>query len=442
MGEKFSQPQQAPERVVELIAARLKRHRSWDWGLALLPLAAALLYVPIFLHAAGFIGLESALLASAAVLAATLLLLVAVAAKSRPARARVARLIDSKVGGKERFLTLATSDPARLPPSLRDRLRAQASGLVQRLNVKVHFPYRVKRSFWLSLAAGIAFLVLFHLFFELYLRAGGRAEALAELAQGLAQDSRLAGFASRLEALLRKLEDPNLKPEEKQSLIEQMRQQIGEEKASQQDRSTKESLERAERALEGLERGSENKGQGEGGGGIGTNLKQDGAGEGKQSKGDGEGRGERAALAQKEKQDGNPMKPSKGEEKEPRQAGKGAGESQKQEPNTRRESEGAERGEMAGKGGKTREGEVPSGPEPERFKRPGEQGDKGLRGAGYVTVELPDEGGGFLKSGRGEGKKAPRRNLSVSNAPLPPATAAGGAQETQHVPLEYRGLIR
>ena len=437
----------APEKAVELVSGRLKRHRLWDFALALLPPLAGVFYLPFFFHSMGVIEWQTALLLTAGVFALGLLALTgAQARRGLPAR-WVARLIDERVAGKERFLTLATIDPARYPASLHERLRAESAGLLQRLNLKLQFPYRIKRSFWGSVFSCIVLLLLFHLFFYLHSASApaSAAQQLQALARDLRQNPRLAPLANNLESLLRQLQDPRLKPEEKQSMIEQMRQQIAEQKTApkQEDTATKDWLQRTEEALKGLEKGTQGQEKGEGGGGISTNLEQKGAGEGKESKGSGgQGQGEQTVMSQQERQDGKPMKPTKGEEKGPSQGGKGQGESQKQDPNTKAENEGAQRGETEGKGGTTREGEVPSGPTPERFQQAGEQGEKGIRGAGYVTVELPESEITSSKSGRGETKKAPRVNVPVSNLPLPPAPGPEGAREKQQVPLEYRGLIR
>jgi hypothetical protein len=438
----------APEKAVDVVSGRLKRHRLWDFALVLLPPLAAFFYLPFFLHSLGVIEWQTALLLTAGVFALGLLALIgAQARRGLPAR-WVARLIDARVAGKDRFLTLATIDPARYPASLHERLRAESAGLLQRLNLKLAFPYRIKRSFWGSAASCIVVLLLFHLFFYLYSASapGSAAQKLQALARDLRQNPRLAPLANNLAALLRRLEDPQLKPEEKRSMIEQMRQQIAEQKRASkpEEAATKDSLQRAEEALEGLEKGTQGNQKGEGGGGISADLQQKGAGgQEKESKGSGgEGQGEQAIMSQQERQDGKPMKPTKGEEKGPSQGGRGQGESQKQDPNAKAENEGAQRGETEGKGGTTREGEVPSGPTPERFQQPGEQGEKGLRGAGYVTVELPEVETTVSKSGRGETKKMPRANAPVSNVPLPPASGPESAREKQQLPLEYRGLIR
>jgi hypothetical protein len=225
-----------------------------------------------------------------------------------------------------------------------------------------------------------------------------------------------------------------------------MRQKIAEQMAGskKQDAGTKDSLQQADQALQGLEKG-EQPGQEKGatGGGIGSDLQQKGEGQGKESKGSGgEGKGDKAVIAQQERQDGKPNRPTKGEEKGGSEGNQGKGESTKQDPNTKGESEGAKRGETEGRSGKTQEGDLPTGPPPERYRQAGEEGEKGLKGTGYVTVELPEAGVSSTGGGRGDAVKTPRQNFPVSNVPLPPGSGPEGAREKQPVPLEYRGLIR
>jgi hypothetical protein len=99
---------------------------------------------------------------------------------------------------------------------------------------------------------------------------------------------------------------------------------------------------------------------------------------------------------------------------------------------------------MEGKGGKGNSTEPPSGQPPqERFYKPGEGGEKGLKGARYVTVELPEVESSGPATGEGEGKKKPAKSkIPVSNVPLSPATTPDLPREKQSLPLEYEGLIR
>jgi hypothetical protein len=96
--------------------------------------------------------------------------------------------------------------------------------------------------------------------------------------------------------------------------------------------------------------------------------------------------------------------------------------------------------------GRSRSEEPPKdAPPAERFYKPGEQGKAGIKGAGYVTVQLPEElaveskGEGPLGKPAKETKTYPK--APVSNAPLP-AHVPDAPAEKQPLPLEYRGIIR
>ena len=94
----------------------------------------------------------------------------------------------------------------------------------------------------------------------------------------------------------------------------------------------------------------------------------------------------------------------------------------------------------------SRSEETPQGEPPaERFHKPGEQGKDGVKGARYVTVQLPEEiaadtkGEGTLSKQSKEANAYPKG--PVSNIPLP-ARVPDAPAEKQQLPLEYRGIIR
>ena len=437
---------ESPEKAVAELSRRLRNHRVWDLVLGVFPFLAVLLYVPVFLAFHGIVGQTGVLLWTVSLLG-TVFLGAIYYSRGAPGASLVARLMDERVAGKDRFLTLVTAG-SRYPPRLHERLRIEARGLLDKFTLKLEFPYRFKRSFWVSATTSVVLLLLFHLF--LYLNSSPALstppEQLAILVRDLGREPRFSALSKRLESLLQRLKEPTLTSAEKQSLIAQARQQIAEQKAGSKpdNGGANNSLQRAEQALEGLEKGTQQgQGKNEGGGGLSSNLPQKGEGQSKQSEGSGDkGQGDSAAMAQREGQDGNPAKPKQGNEKGADGAGQGAGERLKQEPNSKGENDGSNRGETEGKGGKNQEGEIPGGPNPERYQQPGELGEKGIRGTGYVKVELPEGEAAASKSGRGEGKRAPRANIPVSNMPLPPASGPENAREKQQLPLEYRGLIR
>ena len=89
--------------------------------------------------------------------------------------------------------------------------------------------------------------------------------------------------------------------------------------------------------------------------------------------------------------------------------------------------------------------EIPQGTPPaERFYKPGEGESQGIKGAGYVTVQLPEE---LAAEGKGGGQKRDSKGgkassqVPVSNVPLPKHVPDAPA-EKQQMPLEYRGIIR
>ncbi len=101
------------------------------------------------------------------------------------------------------------------------------------------------------------------------------------------------------------------------------------------------------------------------------------------------------------------------------------------------------KGELEGRGDKSKGEEIPGGATPERFLQPGEQGEKGIKGARFVTVQLPED---KTEDSDAEGASGKRRKLlpkvPVSNVPLRQPDAPDAAPEKQPLPLEYRRLIR
>src|SRR3989338_6677766 len=98
---------------------------------------------------------------------------------------------------------------------------------------------------------------------------------------------------------------------------------------------------------------------------------------------------------------------------------------------------GGGRGRAGGKGSKRMEEETPREKTAERFLRPGEQGEKGIKGSRFVTVELPEEEAGGSTGEGGLGKRRGfRPKVSTSNAPLRPPDSPDAAPEKQPLPLE------
>ena len=86
----------------------------------------------------------------------------------------------------------------------------------------------------------------------------------------------------------------------------------------------------------------------------------------------------------------------------------------------------------------------PSGAPPAERYYPAGEGKEGIKGARYVTVQLPEEiidSKGESRTTR-ESKSGRRRSqVPVSNVPLP-AHIPNAPTEKQQMPIEYRGMIR
>ena len=195
------------------------------------------------------------------------------------------------------------------------------------------------------------------------------------------------------------------------------------------------------------------KDQQSGGGNLQSNLQKEGQGEGKQSQGSGgEGKGESSAQANKDMQQGkqawgNPKEAGqeknqmaqgdgKGNQPDPNQPGK---EPNKNQPD--KNPGGAKDGS-----GKNQASEQPpqGAPPSERFYKTGE-GKDGLKGARYVTVQLPEEVAAESKGESAATKESKggraRPQVPVSNTPLA-AHVPNAPSEKQQMPIEYRGIIR
>jgi hypothetical protein len=87
----------------------------------------------------------------------------------------------------------------------------------------------------------------------------------------------------------------------------------------------------------------------------------------------------------------------------------------------------------------------PQGVSPADRLYPSGEGKQGLQGAGYVTVQLPEEiaADGKFESRPSKDSKSgrSRSQIPVSNVPLP-AHIPNAASEKQQLPIEYRGMIR
>lgn len=453
---------ETPEGWVARLANRLRHQVLWDFLLLYLPPAIVAVYCVTDLYRRGWI-VESAF--TVAVLAAATLTLVIVMyryRRARPSARLAAQLIDERADATDRFITLSTVEPLSCSPSLLGRLRAEATGILRRVKLKDDFPYKLKRSFYFSLLGSLVFASVFHLllpFAESRFDTRAVPARLREIAAKMEQRPQLAALARTLQKLAAKVEDPHTPAQEKQTALKELKTKIQQEQNKEQTKDNRSLLGQAASTVKGAKQQSGNgqqqqKDQNGGGGGIQSNLPQEGQGQGKSKSGNGgDTQGEITAQLSKDTQQGKTAQgdlKEQGKEKTPQKAGDGKG----NRPD-RKQADREQGQDLSGKNQENREDrlgtnkqseDIPRGAPPaERFRRPGEQGNERIKGARYVTVQLPEQ---ITAGSKGEvsGTKDSKNNrvgpkLPVSNVPLP-AHVPDAPTEKQQVPLEYRDLIR
>jgi hypothetical protein len=274
----------------------------------------------------------------------------------------------------------------------------------------------------------------------------------------MASRPELQQIARSLQDLASKLANPAFTPEQKRDAIEEQRQRIEAKKSNELQQRDRELLSDASSTLESIEgqsrAGERNQDQQNGGGSIQTNAPEHGQGDGseKQANG-GAGKGDGAAEMQDDLQEGKLAKADPREQsagKAPKDAN--GGQEQQPDPNKPRQDQsnaqqpGKTEGPGAERNGRSKASEeVPqTAPPTDRFYKPGEGGYRGIKGAGYVTVQLPEElvaeGKGSSSKGAKPGKTAASQ-VPVSNVPLP-RHVPDAPSEKQQMPLEYRDIIR
>lgn len=440
----------SPERLVGRLISHLKRHRLWDSLLLFIPPFLVFSSLAIFLYSSAWVAWGSLIFVSAAVLGMALLLCLWRFRAAAPSLRTAARLIDERVEGKERFVTLATVDPSVCPSSLLARLRHEAAGLLHRLDLDRDFPYRAKRSFFQSLIGSLSAILLFLLFLQIasfFAPPAPRDNELALLAQKLSQIPRFAELARSLETLALRFRESALTSAEQRSLIQEVLKKLASRLVAEQQLggTASDLLNQAAGALRELEQGLEGNQQ-RGAGGRKEQLSGEGEGDGKET-GKGmreEKQGELSGVGGKELKEGRPERGEK----------QAAGKQQAEKDQGKSESDGKGReksGEVKGMGKEEREGkgsrnvgeEIPRGKPAERFLAPGEEGEKRIKGARFVTVQLPEEETESKAGQGGPGNRGKiRPKVPVSNVPLQRPDTPEASPEKQHLPLEYRGLIR
>lgn len=450
------------ETLVGRLMAQLGHRALWDSLLIFVPPVLVLLFVLFSMSQVAWVSISAAI---AIALVSIVLGVVVIALRYRRAMATpvsAARLIDERAGAKDHFLTLATIDASVHAPSLIAHLRRQSGELAGAIELKRDFPYKLKPAVYRSIGGSlIAALLLYFLlpFAQPWLHPLTVQQRLRELTEKMAQAPRLKELSRQLKALAAKLDDPKLQPEEKQAAIEELEKKIAEQQKQEEEKNNRDLLGQAASELKGSEQqrsagGQEQqKDQQSGGGNLQSNLPKDGQGEGKQSQGSGgDGKGETSAQSSKDMQQGksaagNPKEAgqeknqlaqgdAKGNQPDPNQPGK--------EPN-KNQSDKNQGGAKEGSGkNQTSEAPPQGAPPSERFYKTGE-GKEGLKGARYVTVQLPEEVAAESKGESASTKESKggraRPQVPVSNAPLA-AHVPNAPGEKQQMPIEYRGIIR
>lgn len=453
-----------PEAIVLSLRAQLGNYSLWDALLIFVPPALALVCTAYFLVQSAWIGPT---VASAVALLGFALGLLAGALRYRkriPNLPQAARLVDQHAGAKDHFLTLVTIDTANCAEPMLSRLRQDADNLVCRIELKRDFPYKVKPPTYWSAGSSL-FLVL--LMYFLLTPVGAMfyplpaSQRLRQLAEKMAQAPRLNELAEQLNTLAAKLEDEKVTAQEKQAAVQEIEQKIEEQQKKEDENKNRDLLSQAAGELKGSElqqspSGQEQqKNQSQGGGNLQSKLPKEDGGEGKQSQGgSSDGQGKMSAQVSKEMQQEQgksagekPKEPGQNKNQQPSGDAKGNQADPNRpgnEPN-KNKPENSQGGSKEGSGKNQASEEPPQGARPaERFYQAGE-GKDGLKGARYVTVQLPEdvaaEGKGESKSTKeGTGNRG-RSQVPVSNVPLP-AHVPNAATEKQQMPIEYRGIIR
>ncbi len=453
-----AQGREGPEERVGRLVGQLRKHALWDALLVCSPPLLVALYVALYLQSVAWVAPITWLLLSGSVVGVGVLAMAVHARPLIPSLGSVARLVDEKTKAKDRFLTLATIDVSLWPAAFVGRLRGEAAALLQRIDFRREFPYRIKQSFYWSLLGSLIAAALFQFFLMVASnRQVSPDQKLLELAQRMAQRPPLSALAHDLRTLAMKLEHPNVAEKEKQTLIHQTLEQVEKQQKKEEEKESRALLGEASSTLQGLEQRSarsQQKDVEKGDGGAQTNPAQEGKGGGKQSQsGGGDGKAELNTQRSTDKQQGqgaqgDPKVPGKENNQPSQRDGKDnqPNSSNKSDQDTGKELTGKTPGGSQEKLGRSRSEEIPqNAPPAERFHKPGEQGKDGVKGARYVTVQLPEElaadskGEGTVAKQSKEAKAYPKGPLS--NMPLP-AHVPDAPAEKQQLPLEYRGIIR
>ncbi len=448
----------SPESLIKQVSTALGHHALWDSLLIIVPPVLALIYGLSFLRRTAWIDdLTFALVAS--LLAGLGLAAIYLRTRSRiPSTAKAARLADEKSGAKDHFLTLSTIHPGTCQPSLLERLRRDSTRFSEAIELKRDFAYQPKRSSYGSVLGSVIIAAVIYFMAPLaepMLRTAPVHEWIRELAEKMADRPKLKGIAEELKALAAAMENPHAPAEDKQQLVQEIEKQIAEQQKQEQEKKDRDLLDQAANQLGGTEQ-QQSAGAQEpqnGGGGIQSNLPQENQGESKQSQGgSGENKADRSATSSSDKQPGkstqaDPKDPGQGNN----QSGQGEAKNNQADPNRPGQDQKKQKVDKNQGGSKDGAGRNQASEEPpqnvspaERFYKNGE-GKEGLKGARYVTVQLPEDVAAETKGESMSGKESNGNRIGakvpVSNMPLP-AHVPNTPTEKQQLPIEYRGIIR
>ena len=463
MAETFHHGERArPEALIHRLRARIGRHALWDSLLIFVSPILILLYAVGYFAQIGRLGVITAVIIA---LSASGFAVLAVTLRGRlrmPQLFKAARLVDEHTGAKDHFLTVATIDPAAHSPDLVARLHQDTETYASRVELRRDFPYKPKRSAAWSAGGSILALLLLAFFLPkagLLLQRDSAPQRLNEIADQLAKVAGLNELSQELKTLAAQLDDPKLQAEEKRAAVEKLEQMIADRQRQEEEKKNRDMLSQAASALRDLEEQQSSDGtepqsaQSKSGGNLQSNLPQDGKGESKQSKGSGgDGKGEMSAQMDKHIQEGksaqgNPKEPApnKNQERESGAQGNQPDPNRAGKESSKNDSFKGQGGSKEGSGKNQASEEPPqSAPPAERFYQAGE-GKEGIKGARYITVQLPEDVVAESKGGSAPAKESKnnraRAPIPVSNAPLP-AHVPNAPLEKQQMPIEYRGIIR
>jgi hypothetical protein len=460
--EALSPDRESPEALVVRLARQLRQHGLWDLLLTILPPLLAVAYCLATLYRMGWMSPAASAVAFTALAGLSLISVVGFLRRKAPPLRLAAGLLDKRTEADDRFITLSTIEPAAAPPSMVSRLRAEARLFLDRIHLGRDFPYRVKRSFYWSFFASLALALLFRLVLPLVhssISPVSAPQRLRALAARMAERPPLTDLARQFQALAAKVENPKNSEQEKQAAVQELQKNIAQEQSRQaQNDQNRDLLNEAASTLEQMDQQSgagqqQEQSRNRGGGEIQSNVPQQGqqktspSGAGGNAKGDGDAQPNQDIQSGQASR-GEPKEQAKGAAQRKQDEGKrDQAEPSDSEREKSQELAGKIQGNREDKGGKSKASEeIPQSPPPaERLSRPGEQGNEGIKGARYVTVQLPEEVTAEAKGERGgtndaKGNRVGQK-LPASNVPLP-AHLPDAANEKQHVPLEYRGMIR